>query len=895
MAIIYKYPQDTLALGDFLIGTDRSEENAMRSFKVSEVVNTILASLNNSTVTSVTGANSTFISFTGGPITTSGTLTASLSATGTPSSLTYLRGDGTWALPGPTPTDITTTTSGTTLTTDTASWNFTGTGVTANVSSNDQVTVDIPGVGTFVDSVLDGIGITTTGDVTTNPSTGNVTITNSLYQLTAGGNTTLSSTTGNVTISTVKNAGTVISVNPSIGTEITDATTNAKLEIDLTGSNNYIRTDVLETVTEDDILPYNQLTSSNVKTSRAGNITQDMLSAIKTYIDSADKNKVANVEPVGYTTTAKAMQMVTITITEYNQIVTKDPNTIYLIVGAGTAHTVTLNRILNITDTGTGGTASPSNYNVSTTINSNPGTSITGVNGTPYDFATSFTALNGYSISSGPTFSPTTPITGTINGSATLNQTITASITPPVSSCQMSVQVVNVITGNAAGTATITPPSPLTATTVCGGTSTFNASASFDSAVATGSVGWSTNSGGPFVTPASLSFTNNGQSNEPIYVGGNLTYINYSVDLVVTNNVTVTGTGAGTPTYTLGFTDATSSQTSSISQAGGTITNAISGLIQGAGFDFSLNSQEPGINEADYAWTTPITATFTPSNTGTISGANQTVNVTLTGQITYTQPAQIEYRILNATSVMNNAITSGTNYSLVNAIQPQLPGNPNPTPSASGTFTYITPSYLADTGYYFPSGAPTVGMAPIGSNGTITFNVTTGQGGDGSSGNPIQENFPTITGTTTVAPITVTVKVSYILNSNATYQVTFSGGGASQTFTVYGTGSQQSTSFQVSGSNTVPVSLQRTGAPWCDPTASCVGGTLGSHGCASYVIGCPATTPEGSGSWGAYLNSSLVVPYYETWTAGNTSLSYRQAQFAGMSNGQTCEIIINEN
>ena len=240
MAIIYKYPQDTLALSDFLIGTDRSEENVMRSFKVSEVVNTILASLNNSTVTSVTGANSTFISFTGGPITTSGTLTASLSATGTPSSLTYLRGDGTWALPGPTPTDITTTTSGSTLTTDTASWNFTGTGVTANVSSNDQVTVDIPGVGTFVDSVINGIGITTTGDATTNPSTGNVTITNSLYQLTAGGNTTLSSTTGNVTVSTVKNAGTVISVNPSIGTEVTDATTNAKLEIDLTGSNNYI-------------------------------------------------------------------------------------------------------------------------------------------------------------------------------------------------------------------------------------------------------------------------------------------------------------------------------------------------------------------------------------------------------------------------------------------------------------------------------------------------------------------------------------------------------------------------------------------------------------------------------------------------------------------------------
>ena len=885
MAIIYKYPQDTLALDDFLIGTDRSEENAMRSFKVSEVVNTILASLNNSTVTSVTGANSTFISFTGGPITTSGTLTASLSATGTPSSLTYLRGDGTWALPGPTPTDITTITSGNTLTTDTASWNFTGTGVTANVSSNDQVTVDIPGVGTFVDSVLDGIGITTTGDTTTNPSTGNVTITNNLYQLRAGGNTTLSSTTGNITISTVKNAGTVISVNSSIGTEVTDATTNAKLEIDLTSSNNYIRTDVLETVTEDDILPYNQLTSSNVKTSRAGNITQDMLSAIKTYIDSADKNKVANVEPVGYTTTAKAMQMVTITITEYNQIVTKDPNTVYLIVGAGTAHTVTLNRILNITDTSTGGTASPSNYNVSTTINSNPGTSITGVNGTPYNFATSFTALNGYSISSGPTFSPTTPITGTINGSATLNQTITASITPPVSSCQMSVQVVNVISGNAAGTATITPPSPLTDTTSCGGTSTFNASASFNASVATGSVGWSTSSGGPFVTPASLSFTNNGQSNEPIYVGGSLNYISYSVDLVVTNNVTVTGSGAGTPTYTLGFTG-NSSQSSSISQAGGTISAALSGLTQGASYSFTLNSNQPSINEANYAWTTPITATFTPSS-GTISGANATVNVTLTGQITYSAPPPLQYRKLDATAVMNAAI-SGSQYSLVSAVQ-------TPSPAASGTYLYTTPSFQASGGYYFNPSAPTVSMSPIGSNGTVTFNVTGGQSGSGtSSGDPLIENNPTITGSATMTPITVTVKVTPTLQSNATYEVTFSGGGASQTFTVYGNSSQQLTGFQVSSSNTVNVSLQRKGASWCDNTNSCVGGQLYTPTCGAQYQ-CPVTTPEGSGEWEAKLDGNRVIPYYETWTSGSTSLSYRSAQFAAMSNGQTCEIVIIEN
>lgn len=49
------------------------------------------------TVTSVDAGSTTFISGSGGPITTSGTLSYSLNATGTPSSNTYLRGDNTWA------------------------------------------------------------------------------------------------------------------------------------------------------------------------------------------------------------------------------------------------------------------------------------------------------------------------------------------------------------------------------------------------------------------------------------------------------------------------------------------------------------------------------------------------------------------------------------------------------------------------------------------------------------------------------------------------------------------------------------------------------------------------------------------------------------------------------
>ena len=107
MAIIKSYPSGTLKLTDYLIASDLSTENATRNFKVSEVVNTILASLGIGTVTSISTSNSDFITLTGGPITTTGTLTSSLSASGTPSTLTYLRGDGTWSEPGPTPVSYT--------------------------------------------------------------------------------------------------------------------------------------------------------------------------------------------------------------------------------------------------------------------------------------------------------------------------------------------------------------------------------------------------------------------------------------------------------------------------------------------------------------------------------------------------------------------------------------------------------------------------------------------------------------------------------------------------------------------------------------------------------------------------------------------------------------------
>ena len=74
-----------------------------------------LATLPVNGVTSVATSNGTFVNVTGGTITATGTITGDLSATGTPSAATFLRGDNTWASPsagGGTVTSVSSTTGG---------------------------------------------------------------------------------------------------------------------------------------------------------------------------------------------------------------------------------------------------------------------------------------------------------------------------------------------------------------------------------------------------------------------------------------------------------------------------------------------------------------------------------------------------------------------------------------------------------------------------------------------------------------------------------------------------------------------------------------------------------------------------------------------------------------
>ena len=162
MAIIYSYPVEaTPTTSDLLLGTSiKNDSNPTKTYTIGSLASLVTANSGTGTVTNVATANSTFINITGGPITNSGTLTASLSATGTPSSTTFLRGDNTWAPATSTGSpNIAVLDEGSSITTAVEGINFTGAGVTTSVGSSNDVTVNIPSPTSAVSSLIAGTGI----------------------------------------------------------------------------------------------------------------------------------------------------------------------------------------------------------------------------------------------------------------------------------------------------------------------------------------------------------------------------------------------------------------------------------------------------------------------------------------------------------------------------------------------------------------------------------------------------------------------------------------------------------------------------------------------------------------------------------------------------------------
>ncbi len=433
MAIIYSYPiEATPTTSDLLLGTSVADDNKpTKSFTIASLAALVSANAGTGTVTNVATANSTFINMTGGPISTSGTLQASLSASGTPSSSTFLRGDNTWSPATSTGSpNIAVLDEGSTITTAVESLNFTGGGVIMSNSGNDVV-IDIPAPTSAVSSLIAGTGISV------DQATGDVTVTNTgVTSLIAGTNITLSPTSGvgNVTINATNNPGTVQSVIPGNGLQLDSGslTSDPSIGVEYDGSNNYILVGKASgatpatVATSDDFIAFNQLSSSNVKTTTLATVPASALTLVEQYINNGDANSIKNTDD-NYTTTPKVTKIVTLTVAQYASA-TKDANTLYIVIDNADACTETTTNFTIDSSGITGGTAGV-DYTLETKVNGVVAASFVSCEGESYEVITTATPAAGKYFSTPVTGNTTSGTSGAPGGSPyAVTQTLTGVI-----------------------------------------------------------------------------------------------------------------------------------------------------------------------------------------------------------------------------------------------------------------------------------------------------------------------------------------------------------------------------------------------------------------------------------------------------------------------------------
>jgi len=841
MAGITSYPSGTLYLNDYLIGTDRENVNDTRSYKVSDVVSTILASLGDGTITSISTESSKFITATGGPITTTGTINLALSATGLSADAAvartqFLRGDNTWSLPGPAAKNIIIQYNGAQITSDVNSINYTG-NVSAS-AANLNVTVNMPGNTDSVDNVIAGTAISVS-----NP-TGNVTIGNTgVTQARAGGNVTLSGGTGSVTISTTANAGSVTSVNPGLGIDaITNNTSNPEIDVDFTGANNYIsQSESITVSTPGDIIEYNDLTASSVKSVEISDIPTDVLTAVNKYIDDADENKLKNATDT-FNSTEKAQNMVSLTITEYNALVSGgivDENTVYFIVGAGTSFTV--NPV--VTNNITGGTAGV-DYTLSTTPSS-----VSGVSGTPYTFTTTINA------GSGTYTAGNLPLTtsDTINSSSgnPYNKAITA-------------------TGSWSAPAANTGQARLNITLQSGSSGTSIATAGFNSIWRYKSANSEPLDLNPIPAQSSGSYTFNAELE---IMDANYEFVS-GPEYEITEGSSNFQTGATTFTGGLVFNNTVTNVTQII-KAGYNIKqflytlNQVDSIVDsdgvtggGAGVEYNLSFS--GDLTGTYDINTPITGTLTATTTGNFQFTDTTTsksvsitpfnitsitNETLT--ITGTTESTIPVTKTVTLDYTDNISGGSSNYTLS-----PIDGDTR-TGAIGSAYNFGTITATPATGYYF----------------SVAFNATQTGGTEPLSGTiPSVDSIAGQTLTGTVAQINANLSQSQLAPaSNISYNTSYfaQGGGSSTNVTTSGTNGSNTGALTI-GNGTVNATVSKTA-----PTGQASG--------------------NGVITWNYKPSGGSFGPPVNTYTFSSGDYVYASYTYTGVSNGDELKTIITEN
>ena len=428
MSIIYSYPTTQPTVDDLLIGTDVGDDNATKSFTVQSLVSLINAAAGSGTVTSVQIATDAFLTATGGPITDAGTITVGLTATGTPSATTFLRGDNQWVVP--------TVSAGIGVykeniqkTLDVSSFNFTGAGVTNVSSSTDgAVTVTIPGAVSAIETINAGAGIGI------NQATGDVVISNTgVTSLTQGANISLSAASGAVTIGvTGINTGVSV-VQAGDGLEISSGTNNLDptLGIDYAGTDNFIKVGTVPAVAlPDDVILFNQVSTDAVKSTTFADIQASTLELVNTSISTANANVIENETATppsqSFSSVAPVQRVVTLLDSEYNTLVTNGTtlgNTLYLTTS--TAVPQVTKTLTSITATVNYAQGTAWQYNSSYDV---VNATRTGAQGGSYAFDTRIQAINGYTFTSGPSY---TNASGTLDTTGNVSSSLTATMAPP--------------------------------------------------------------------------------------------------------------------------------------------------------------------------------------------------------------------------------------------------------------------------------------------------------------------------------------------------------------------------------------------------------------------------------------------------------------------------------
>jgi hypothetical protein len=423
MSIIYSYPTIQPTVDDLLIGTDVGDDNATKSFTVQSLVSLINAAAGSGTVTSVQIATDAFLTATGGPITDAGIITMGLTATGTPDSTTFLRGDNQWVVPTVS-SGIGVYNSNVLLTSDLSSANFTGDGVSTSSDVDGNVTITIAGATNAVESLVQGTGIGLSA------STGSIVVSNTgITGLVQGNNIDISTTTtGQATISvTGLTSGTVTSVGAGAGLVETGTTSiDPILSLEYNTSTSYItQPDTLVPV-DADFVPFHSVSGTKVGKVTFGDIQASTLASVESAITDSNVNTVKNNTDL-LPSVNKVLNVITLTDAEYTAIGAGNyaAGTLYLTTATGQPQ----NTVNFTIDTSAINATGSCGFTQSTTVNGsvvNP-IAVTGSVGSTYTVSTTITPTGSGCVVSGG--SATQTITGTIPATPTpaaVTQTLAA-------------------------------------------------------------------------------------------------------------------------------------------------------------------------------------------------------------------------------------------------------------------------------------------------------------------------------------------------------------------------------------------------------------------------------------------------------------------------------------